>query len=91
LLPWKTFLSTFIMVFLAELGDKTQLSTVMLASHSNSGLPVFLGASLALVTNTFLGVCLGTFLSDMLPTTQIHIGAGIIFIIIGILLITQKI
>jgi len=88
---WKTFLSTFVLVFLAELGDKTQLSTMLIAAHDKSYLSVFLGASLALVTNSALGVYLGSFVSDSLPMNYIHLGSGIAFIIIGILLIAQKI
>lgn len=88
---WKTFISTFALVFLAELGDKTQLSTMLLAAHNESYLSVFLGASLALVANSALGVYLGSIISQSLPLYYIHLGSGIAFIIIGILLITQKI
>lgn len=77
------------MVFLAELGDKTQLSTILLAANNKSTLSVFLGSSLALVANSLLGVYLGSFLSSTLPITYIQTGAGLIFIIIGILLISK--
>lgn len=87
---WKTFFSTFALVFLAELGDKTQLSTMLLAAHNESYLSVFLGASLALILNAIIGVYLGTIISKSLPLDYIHLGGGIAFIIIGILLITQK-
>jgi len=78
------------LVFLAELGDKTQLSTMLLAAHNESYLSVFLGASLALIANAFIGVFLGSFISKSIPMPYIHTAAGIAFIIIGILLITQK-
>jgi len=90
LLLWKTFIATFTLVFLAELGDKTQLSTMLMAAHNQSIISVFLGASLALIANTIIGVYLGTIISRSLPMYYIHLGAGIAFIIIGILLITQK-
>lgn len=90
MLLWKTFITTFSLVFLAELGDKTQLSTMLLAAHNESYISVFLGASLALIASTVIGVCLGTFISKSLPMPYIHTGAGIAFIIIGILLITQR-
>jgi putative Ca2+/H+ antiporter (TMEM165/GDT1 family) len=90
LLLWKTFIATFLLVFLAELGDKTQLSTMLMAAHNESIISVFLGASLALIANTVIGVYLGTIISKMLPLHYVHIGAGIAFLIIGILLITQK-
>lgn len=91
LLSWKTFLTTFTLVFLAEFGDKTQLSTMMLASHNESHVSVFLGAALALVINALIGVFLGSVISESVPTNQIHTGAGIVFIVIGVLLITQKV
>lgn len=90
MLLWKTFIATFSLVFLAELGDKTQLSTMLMAAHNESIISVFLGASLALIANTVIGVYLGTIISRMLPLHYIHIGAGIVFLIIGMLLITQK-
>ena len=90
MLLWKTFITTFSLVFLAELGDKTQLSTMLLAAHNESYLSVFLGASLALIANAFIGVFLGSFISKSIPMPYIHTAAGIAFIIIGILLITQK-
>jgi len=90
LLVWKTFLTTFFLVFLAELGDKTQLSTMLLAAHNESFFSVFLGAALALILNAIIGVYLGSIISKLLPLYYIHIGGGVAFIIIGILLITQK-
>jgi len=90
LLIWKTFITTFILVFLAELGDKTQLSTMLLAAHNESYFSVFLGAALALILNAVIGVYLGSIISKSLPLYYIHLGGGIAFIILGILLITQK-
>ncbi|MDD4569287.1 MAG: TMEM165/GDT1 family protein [Tepidanaerobacteraceae bacterium] len=87
---WKTFYTTFTLVFLAELGDKTQLSTMLLAAHNESYLSVFLGAALALILNAIIGVYLGSIVSKSLPLNYIHLGGGIAFIVIGILLITQK-
>ncbi|MGI6485901.1 MAG: TMEM165/GDT1 family protein [Thermoanaerobacterales bacterium] len=86
----KTFFATFVLVFLAELGDKTQLSTILMAAHNESFLSVFLGASLALILNAFIGVYLGGIISKSVPMDYIHLGAGISFIIIGILLVTQR-
>ena len=90
MLIWKTFITTFILVFLAELGDKTQLSTMLLAAHNESYFSVFLGAALALILNAVIGVYLGSIISKSLPLYYIHLGGGIAFIILGILLITQK-
>ncbi|WP_422443678.1 TMEM165/GDT1 family protein [Thermoanaerobacterium sp. DL9XJH110] len=91
MLLWKTFITTFTLVFLAELGDKTQLSTMLMAAHNESYISVFLGASLALISSTLIGVYLGAVISRSFPIYYIHLGAGIAFIIIGILLIAQKI
>jgi len=90
LFVWKTFITTFFLVFLAELGDKTQLSTMLLAAHNESCISVFLGAALALILNAIIGVYLGTIISKYISPYHIHLGAGMAFIILGILLITQK-
>ncbi|NLZ53525.1 MAG: TMEM165/GDT1 family protein [Thermoanaerobacteraceae bacterium] len=87
---WKTFITTFFLVFLAELGDKTQLSTMLLAAHNESYFSVFLGAALALILNAIIGVYLGSIISKSISLYYIHIGSGMAFIILGILLITQK-
>lgn len=87
---WKNFLSTFILIFLAELGDKTQLTTMLMAAHNESLSGVFLGAISALIVTTLLGVIIGSFISEIIPTNYIHLGAGTAFIIIGFLLLLGK-
>lgn len=79
------------MVFIAELGDKTQLQTMLLATQTNSILGVFIGASLALIFSALLGVLLGTYITKFIPPCYLQIGAGISFIIIGILTLMGKI
>jgi putative Ca2+/H+ antiporter (TMEM165/GDT1 family) len=81
---------TFGLVFLAELGDKTQLTTMMVAAESSSPVSVFLGAVLALTLSTLLGVLLGSFLNQTIPPQYIKTGAGLAFIIIGGLLVFNK-
>jgi len=71
--------STFLMIFLAELGDKTQLSTFAYASQSRSPLSVFLGASLALVCTSFLGVVLGGVLGRFVPERIMKFLAAAVF------------
>ncbi|HZK38467.1 MAG TPA: TMEM165/GDT1 family protein [Clostridia bacterium] len=78
-------ITTFCMVFLAELGDKTQLQTMLLASQSKNIWPVFIGSSLALVFSSFLGVCASTVLTKYIPPHYLQTGAGCVFIVIGIL------
>ena len=72
-------------VFLAELGDKTQLATVLFASKGQaSPLAVFAAASLALVTSTALAVAAGTQLAHYVNTRHLSIVAGVGFIAIGV-------
>ncbi|NSW92025.1 MAG: TMEM165/GDT1 family protein [Firmicutes bacterium] len=87
----KSIITTFLLVFLAELGDKTQLSTMLLASKSHSIWHVFIGSSFALVLSSFIGVLAGSFINKILPQTYIQICSGIAFIIIGVLLVFGKI
>ncbi|UMZ75259.1 TMEM165/GDT1 family protein [Natranaerofaba carboxydovora] len=88
---WESLLVTFGMVFLAELGDKTQLATMLLATQKKSLLGVFIGASTALILASFLGVMLGNILTKYLPPNILKNGAGVAFIILGVvLLISQK-
>jgi putative Ca2+/H+ antiporter (TMEM165/GDT1 family) len=75
--------STFLMIFLAELGDKTQLSTFAYASQSRSPLSVFLGASLALVCTSFLGVVLGGVLGRFVPERIMKFLAAAVFLGFG--------
>jgi len=79
------------MVFIAELGDKTQLQTMLLATQTKSKLSVFIGASLALVFSALLGVIAGTFITKYIPTNYLQYGAGVAFIIIGVLTLMGKI
>lgn len=87
---WKTLISTFGLVFLAELGDKTQLATMLMAAHNESVLGVFLGATSALIVASLISVVFGSVISQHIPTNYIHYGAGTAFIIIGVLLITGR-
>ncbi len=75
--------STFLMIFLAELGDKTQISTFAFASESKSPLSVFLGASLALVLTSFLGVALGGLLGRFVPERIMKFLAAVVFLGFG--------
>lgn len=87
----KIILSTFMLVFIAELGDKTQLTTMLLSAQSNSKIAVFLGSSLALVCSSIVGVLLGSIINKYIPPNIIQIAAGIAFLVIGALLLFNKI
>lgn len=81
----KVFATIFVTVFLAELGDKTQLATLLFAADRQvSKLTVFAGASLALITAAGIGVLVGGMLSQQINTRYLSYLAGIGFILIGI-------
>jgi putative Ca2+/H+ antiporter (TMEM165/GDT1 family) len=86
----KTIITAFFLVFLAELGDKTQLSTMLLASKSTSIWYVFIGSALALVLSSLLGVLVGSILHKYIPQSYIQTCSGAAFLIIGALLILGK-
>lgn len=87
----KLIFTTFLLVFIAELGDKTQLATMLLASQNKSIWPVFIGSALALVCSSLLGVFAGSILTKYIPPNLLQTGAAIAFIIIGLLLLFGKI
>ena len=89
-MDWKVFFTTFALIFFAELGDKTQLSVMTLSAQSDSGVSVFVGAAVALALSAGLAVIFGEAVTRLVPTQYIHLGAGIMFVGMGILLIMGK-
>ncbi len=87
----QVFGSAFLMIFLAELGDKTQLSTFAFASESKSPLSVFLGAALALVCTSFLGVALGGAVGRFVPERIMKYVAAFVFLGFGAWTLVQAI
>ena len=80
----KVFFTVFVAVFIAELGDKTQLATMLFAADKEvSKWTVFWGASAALVVATAIGVIAGTLLSEVINEKYLNILAGAGFILIG--------
>ena len=84
-------LSTFLTVFIAELGDKTQLATLTISGTSNKPLAVFLGSSSALVFASLLGALTGGSISSIVPEFVLKSLASVTFLIIGIKLIINSI
>jgi Ca2+/H+ antiporter, TMEM165/GDT1 family len=84
---WSTFFSTFITIFLAEMGDKTQLATLLLSAQSQSPWIVFLGAGTALIATSLVGVLLGRYLAKVLSPRTLDIAAGALLMVIAILLL----
>lgn len=81
----KTLFTVFSVVFVAELGDKTQLATLLFAAEKNiSKITVFAGAALALVLTSAVGVLAGSLISQYLSEKYLNIIAGIGFVGIGI-------
>jgi putative Ca2+/H+ antiporter (TMEM165/GDT1 family) len=84
-MDWKIFLTVFASVFIAELGDKTQLATMLFAADKGvSRTTVFLAASAALVVASGLGVLAGSVLTQMISEKILHYVAGAGFIVIGV-------
>ena len=82
--------TTFITVFLAEMGDKTQLTTITLSSTTNKPLAVFIGSSIALILATLLGALAGGSIANLIPAFLLKLLSGIVFLIIGIKLLAQS-
>ena len=86
----KLCFTTFGLVFLAELGDKTQLATLSLAAPGHSRLSVFLGAAGALVLTSALAALVGEGLARVIPPPWIQRAAGVAFIFMGLVFLLGK-
>ena len=84
-------LSTFLTVFIAELGDKTQLATLTISGTSNKPLAVFLGSSSALVIASLIGALAGGSISNIVPEVVLKSIASVTFLIIGLKLVINSI
>ncbi len=82
--------TTFVTIFLAEMGDKTQLTTITLSSTTNKPLAVFIGSSIALILATLLGALAGGSIANLIPAFLLKLLSGIVFLVIGINLLTQN-
>ena len=84
-MDWKIFITIFGAVFIAELGDKTQLATMLFATDKEvSKYTVFFAASAALVVASAIGVLAGSLLAEYINMKYLHYIAGIGFILIGV-------
>ncbi|UCH40569.1 MAG: TMEM165/GDT1 family protein [Gammaproteobacteria bacterium] len=84
-MEYKVLFTVFAAVFVAELGDKTQLATMLFAADKEvSKMTVFIGASLALIVASAIGVLAGSAISHYVSEKHLHYIAGIGFIAIGI-------
>jgi len=86
---WTLFATTFAAVFVAELGDKTQLAAVALSAAAERPWAVFFGSAAALVLSSALAVGLGALLAKRLDPRWLHYGGAALFILIGLIMILR--
>jgi len=86
----RVLFTTFGIIFLAEMGDKTQLAAMTMAADSKKPWAVFIGASLALVAVSALGVLVGSLIGDYVPIVWVKRVAATAFIVIGVLMLFGK-
>ena len=80
------FITTFSTIFIAELGDKTQIATLMLSAESGKPIIVFIGSSLALIGSSVVGVLIGKWLSEKVSPSRFAFFTGALMITISIFL-----
>ena len=86
-MDFKIMWMTFGMVFLAELGDKTQLATFCLSADCDPKVSVFIGSAAALILSALIAVFFGSTLSRFVPPHYIKIGAGVFFLVAGVFML----
>ena len=82
-------ITSFSTIFLAELGDKTQLATLFLSAQSGKPIIIFTGAALALIVTSLLGVLIGQWIANNLPRQRFTLISGIIMLSLGTYLVAQ--
>lgn len=85
----KILFAAFALIFLAELGDKTQLAALAFTTSARSPWMVFIGTSLALICTTALAVAFGEVLSNILPPRVLQIVSAVLFILVGVFLLVN--
>ncbi len=89
-MDWRVIFTTFGVVFLAEMGDKTQLAAMTMAAETKKPWAVLIGASVALACVSAVGVVVGGALGHYLPLVWIKRAAALAFIVIGVLILIGK-
>ena len=89
-MDFRVLLTTFGIIFLAEMGDKTQLAAMTMSAQTKRPWAVFIGSSLALTAVSALGVVVGSVIGEYVPLEWVKRGAAVAFIIIGILMLFGK-
>jgi rubrerythrin len=88
-MDFRLILSTFALIFLAELGDKTQFAAMAASAGSKQPVSILIGAILALSLSSVIAVIAGSLIGDYVPIKYIKVGAGILFIVFGILYLKE--
>jgi putative Ca2+/H+ antiporter (TMEM165/GDT1 family) len=83
-MDWKVLASTFGLLFLAELGDKTQLAVISMTCKTGKPWMVFLGGALALIVVTLIGAFAGQLISQYVPVAVLSKVAAALFVVMGV-------
>jgi putative Ca2+/H+ antiporter (TMEM165/GDT1 family) len=89
-MDWKTFATTFGAIFVAELGDKTQLATLSMSAGARAKWAVFAGSALALIATSAIAVLVGTAITRAVPAVWLRRVAGAVFIVLGVLYLVRS-
>ncbi|HKO95444.1 MAG TPA: TMEM165/GDT1 family protein [Pyrinomonadaceae bacterium] len=89
-MDWRVFLTTFGVIFLAEMGDKTQLAAMTMSAQTKKPWAVFIGSALALTAVSAIGVMVGSVVGNYIPLIWIKRAAAVAFIVIGVLILMDK-
>ena len=81
------FITTFTTIFIAELGDKTQIATLMLSAESGKPAIVFIGSSLALISSSVVGVLIGKWISQKISPSKFAFFTGFLMVLISLFLV----
>ncbi|MDY7012839.1 MAG: TMEM165/GDT1 family protein [Cyanobacteriota bacterium] len=84
---WAVFSSTFVTIFLAEIGDKTQLAILLMSAQADAPWIVFVGAAVALISTSLIGVLLGYWLSKRVSVQTMNLLAGATLLMVSVLLL----
>ena len=84
-MEWKALFTAFVTVFVAELGDKTQLATLSLAAGGASRWTIFAGSALALVATSAIAVLAGGALGRVVSPVWLKRAAGVLFLLLGVI------
>ena len=90
MLKWSAFWTAFGTLFLAEMGDKTQLAAMTMSAQTKKPWAVFIGSAIALTAVSAIGVMVGSVVGNYVPLEWIKRAAAVAFIIIGILILLDK-